>query len=404
MAFARKYLLLYILGITWSHAQFPRIMLPDSLSSYAEISFLDVSTSSQELYAAFGHCGFRITDPLYGLDIMFNFGVFDFEVPDFYLKFIKGEMHYLLDVFHMRQYVPFVLQENRSIDVYEFQLNNEQKQRLYAYLLAIYRSDSREYIYDYMYRNCATKLRDALLEALPEVELNYAYVSEKKKSFREVIMASLEAYPWLSLGIHTILGQPVDEMLEPAEYLFLPLYLRKSIDQAKIQYPDTTYALVDRRYVLIQSHVQEEPTWITPWRLAWLLLLGVIVFTWIEMRRKTISYVCEIIWLACTGVAGCVIMVVWLGTSHSSVAWNIDLLWAAPTHLLMALALLMRWGRERLIHYFYFYIGILCLLLPVLLTTNQRLSIDLLPFWLIFLFRMSCHLWHRYSAHSSTAG
>ena len=61
------------------------------LSTEAEISVLTVGPGSS-LNDAFGHNGFRINDPTYGIDLVFNYGVYDFDAPNFYLKFARGKL------------------------------------------------------------------------------------------------------------------------------------------------------------------------------------------------------------------------------------------------------------------------------------------------------------------------
>ncbi len=60
-------------------------------SSGLRISLLTCSPGS-ELYSTFGHSALRIVDTTAGTDIVYNFGVFDFYDPDFYLKFVQGKL------------------------------------------------------------------------------------------------------------------------------------------------------------------------------------------------------------------------------------------------------------------------------------------------------------------------
>src|SRR5690606_33053880 len=67
------------------------------LSDTAEISVLTIGQGSS-LNDAFGHNGFRIKDDIKGTDLVFNYGVYDFEAPNFYLKFAQGKLDYLIGV------------------------------------------------------------------------------------------------------------------------------------------------------------------------------------------------------------------------------------------------------------------------------------------------------------------
>ena len=138
--------------------------LPDTLSSSATISLLTTGPSSKELYAAFGHSGIRIKDSTQHLDVLFNYGVFDFSQPNFYLNYIKGYLIYSLGLFDMRRYVAQTKKEGRSLLTQRLSLDSNTQQALYERLLTNYTPEKRYFRYDYIYKNCATKIRD-LLEA-----------------------------------------------------------------------------------------------------------------------------------------------------------------------------------------------------------------------------------------------
>src|SRR6056297_1612071 len=67
------------------------------LSEHATISILTCAPG-EELYSVFGHSAIRVNDPVNELDLVFNYGTFDFNTPYFYLKFGHGSLDYLLSV------------------------------------------------------------------------------------------------------------------------------------------------------------------------------------------------------------------------------------------------------------------------------------------------------------------
>ena len=62
-----------------------------------EISLLTCS-SGQESYESWGHSAIRVIDYDNSTDITYNFGVFNFNTPNFYLKFIQGKLKYKLGI------------------------------------------------------------------------------------------------------------------------------------------------------------------------------------------------------------------------------------------------------------------------------------------------------------------
>ena len=52
----------------------------------------------EELYSTFGHTALRIKDPNNALDVVYNYGYFDFRTENFYFKFVKGDLQYYMNV------------------------------------------------------------------------------------------------------------------------------------------------------------------------------------------------------------------------------------------------------------------------------------------------------------------
>jgi hypothetical protein len=66
-----------------------------SLSEQAKVSILTCGTGP-ESYAMYGHTGIRIQDKVIGLDVVYNYGAFDFSTPNFIGRFVKGDLQYFI--------------------------------------------------------------------------------------------------------------------------------------------------------------------------------------------------------------------------------------------------------------------------------------------------------------------
>ena len=64
-------------------------------SDATEISVLTCGPG-EELYSTFGHSAFRIKDSHNHIDIVYNYGMFNFNAPNFYTNFAKGKLIYKL--------------------------------------------------------------------------------------------------------------------------------------------------------------------------------------------------------------------------------------------------------------------------------------------------------------------
>jgi len=65
------------------------------LSEFSEVSIVTAGPGD-EFYEAFGHSAIRIKDPVLNFDLIYNYGIFDFNQPNFYSNFAKGNMIYSL--------------------------------------------------------------------------------------------------------------------------------------------------------------------------------------------------------------------------------------------------------------------------------------------------------------------
>ena len=104
------------------------------LSKDATISILTCSPGN-ELYSLFGHTGIRVIDKANNLDIVFNYGTFDFQTQGFYFKFAQGLLPYKLACSEFRYFLPSYKEEKRSVYSQTLNLDSIQKQYLMDLLL-----------------------------------------------------------------------------------------------------------------------------------------------------------------------------------------------------------------------------------------------------------------------------
>ena len=97
------------------------------------ISLLTCSPGS-ELYSAWGHSALRVRYPELGADMVFNFGLFDFNTPNFYVKFVRGQLKYMLGIQDIRDFVASYEWEGRAIVEQKLNLTVEQKSEIIARL------------------------------------------------------------------------------------------------------------------------------------------------------------------------------------------------------------------------------------------------------------------------------
>jgi len=103
------------------------------LSSKAEISVITCDPGS-ELYSSFGHSAFRVLDRSIGLDQVYNYGTFNFNTNNFYIKFARGKLLYDLSSYPFHYFLRDYVQENRTVIEQVLELDELSKQQFFNFL------------------------------------------------------------------------------------------------------------------------------------------------------------------------------------------------------------------------------------------------------------------------------
>lgn len=309
------------------------------LSPEARISVITCGPWQGELYSAFGHSAFRVYDPLLNIDLAFNYGVFDFDQPNFYLNFARGYLYYKLGVYEYPLFEEYYIYHGRFIHEQVLNLTPAQKQRLFDYLEWNALPENQNYRYDYFNNNCATKIHDVVKEVFGDtVTFNMSYITTRY-SLRELTDLYLKYQPWGDLGIDICLGLPIDREAPPEAYRFLPDYIESAFDYAVIQHNNRTVPLVKQKNIIFEP--EEDVTSTTlfhPLLVTSLLFVIAAIVSYRDIKRKSLLDLFDMLFLTALGLIGWLLIFLWTATDHETSAMNMNLLWALPTHLIVVFA------------------------------------------------------------------
>ncbi len=197
-----------------------------TLSENAEVSVLTCGTGD-EVYSLFGHTAIRINDPSNGIDLVYNYGAFDFDTPNFVVRFSKGDLQYFVTVGRFSDFLYSYNYEQRSVVEQTLNISRQQKQQLFDQLTETLVSDDRFYTYKFIDRNCTTMVVDILNDILGEKVL--VKVDDKEPTYRDILFPYFDNHFYEQLGTSIIFGTKVDER---GEKIFLPIELWNSIESA----------------------------------------------------------------------------------------------------------------------------------------------------------------------------
>ncbi|MDY0201506.1 MAG: DUF4105 domain-containing protein [Tenuifilaceae bacterium] len=357
-------MLAFLAIVKTASAQLPEV----TLSENAKISLLTCS-GGEELYSIFGHSAIRVHDPEYGIDWVFNYGVFDFNDPDFYPKFVRGKLNYILAVSSYKNFEIGYIFEERSIYEQVLNLSLNEKQMLLDSLSINYLPENRYYLYDFLFDNCATRIRNILVETTPR-PLNFDYSTfDEGLSFRELLMPNLVDMPWAGLGINLLLGVSADRTAHPWEYMFLPEHLMAAFENVSVANDSILAPLSQSPSVLLEgktlsgSSLRQAPLMVFI-----LLLLLSFYVTYVNLRKSKLNYWFDRFLFGIAGLLGVVLAFQWFGSDHTVMANNFNLIWAHPLHLVAAITMSLK-GMKKIVR---IYFGI-----------NSILMVLLMLFWVI---------------------
>ena len=346
------------------------------LSEQAQISVLTVGPGTS-LNDAFGHSAFRIKDKTNGLDVVYGYGEYDFDAPNFYLKFAQGKLNYLISKTDFNLFYSAYRYYNRRVDEQILNLNIAQKQALYNTLVENYKPENRKYLYDFFFDNCATKIKD-VLDRASENTVKYSLPSNYNPStFRTLIQENLTKNSWGSLGIDIALGAVIDQYATPEQHMFLPKNIYRFFNVARIE----NTPLVKRKHTIYEPSQTRTRTQFlySPIFILGLLSIFILVITYIDFTTHKRTRVLDSTLFFITGLAGLIVLLLWFATDHGATKNNYNLLWANPINLMLCVVFFKRIIGSWITRYLKFLVLLLCLMVFHWVTKVQVFAVGLIP-------------------------
>lgn len=287
------------------------------LSDQAKVSILTCGRGD-ELYTTFGHTAIRVQDTINQLDIVYNYGMFDFSTPNFYAKFVKGDLQYFVAACSFPDFLMEYQMTEREVIEQTLALPQPKVQELFETLNASLYSEDRYYTYKFIDRNCTTMVYEKINTILGKPLLKK--VDDTSISYRQLLYPYFDNHFYFKLGINIIFGAKTDAK---AEKMFLPIELLHSLNQTQWQG---------------KSLVSAQKTWVKGQPLPMVssflnsIWLVVVVLLLIALSRK--SFVYNTYWIV-SGLLGTFLCIVGLYSQHEEVLWNYNALLFNPLFLLL---------------------------------------------------------------------
>ena len=344
-----------------------------------------------DLYSIFGHSAIRVIDDATGSDKVYNYGTMDFDDPSFYLKFMKGQMHYFLSVEDHAAFMDSYRFEKRSVIEQKLQLSCSARLKLLDALNLNAKPENMYYDYSFLYDNCSTRIRDIIANNSRSLLRFNNILPARIPTFRNMIHEYLHKgqQHWSKLGIDLLLGANIDKKVTTEQAMFLPDYLMKGFDSASILVrpePKALIPIVSARSYLYRPPVTElTMSWFNPYLLLAVVSILLLILSFKKSNSEKTAVIIDKILFLISGLLGVLMLTLWLGRDDTVCRNNMNLVWALPTHVIAAFFI----GKHKLWLKLYFrFSGIAgALLLLGWAWWPQQLNNALIPFVLLIVIR-----------------
>ena len=300
---------------------------PDSI----EVSLLTCQPHD-EVYSLYGHTALRWHDLRTGLDIAFNWGVFNFKAPHFVARFVFGLTDYELGAYPYNIFQKEYQHFGSMVTEQVLNLNGEEIMRLEGLLQQNLQPENRVYRYNYFYNNCTTKARD-IIEQCVNGEVKYAEREDFTPSYRDMVHEMTRNKRWAQWGNDLLLGIKADQPTTLREQEFLPHNLMYDFDRAQIYENGVYRPLVKERRIAVPAGVQiinkEFP--LSPmFSFMALLTIGIVLFA-IQWKRQSLFILWDALLMVISGIIG-VVLFLMLFSQHPTVSLNLQFILFNPIH------------------------------------------------------------------------
>lgn len=309
-----------------------------SFNSFSQSSLLlseDASVSvftcgkGDELYTVFGHTAIRIKDDVNNLDVVYNYGAFDFRTENFYGKFVKGDLQYFIVANSYDDFIYEYQMDKREVIEQFLNFSKDKKQELFEKLNTSLSSDERSYTYKFIDRNCTTMVVEKINETVGKKLISK--VDDTSISYRKVLYPYFEDHFWYKLGINIIFGAKTDR---DATQLFLPIELLHSLNKAKVNGKPLVY----KETVVVKDGQEKQSfSFLNSIYFVTTLLLLIIV---INNRTLFLSY------LFILGLLGLFFSLVGFYSFHKELLWNYNVLLFNPIYLVLPFISNKNWFKK----------------------------------------------------------
>ena len=346
-----------------------------------------------EIYSLFGHTAIRYENYTRRIDVVFNYGMFSFNTPNFIFRFVAGETDYQLGITPYSYFEAEYAMRGSSVYQQVLNLTQSEKERLLTILENNYLPENRIYRYNYFYDNCTTRARDKIEECI-EGKVVYPD-SLSGKSYRSIVHEFTAGSPWDEFGIDLCLGAEADKEINKRQQMFSPFYMKYYASNAYIVDAAGTRRplILDETKIVDVEPEEVQPGFIlSPLMCGALFLALCVVMAWGQWKTQRIWWGWDIVLYGLQGLAGCIIAFLFFFSVHPTVGSNWLLILFNPIPLLYLPFMVYKAVKRKKDYYHVGNMVYLTLFITILPFCGQEFNLTVLPLALGLLVTSASHV------------
>lgn len=346
-----------------------------------------------EIYSLFGHTAIRYENYTRRIDVVFNYGMFSFNAPNFIFRFVAGETDYQLGITPYSYFEAEYAMRGSSVYQQVLNLTQSEKERLLTILENNYLPENRIYRYNYFYDNCTTRARDKIEECI-EGKVVYPD-SLSGKSYRSIVHEFTAGSLWDEFGIDLCLGAEADKEINKRQQMFSPFYMKYYASNAYIVDAGGTRRplILDETKIVDVEPEEVQPGFIlSPLMCGALFLALCVVMAWGQWKTQRIWWGWDIVLYGLQGLAGCIIAFLFFFSVHPTVGSNWLLILFNPIPLLHLPFMVYKAVKRKKDYYHVGNMVYLTLFITILPFCGQEFNLTVLPLALGLLVTSASHV------------
>jgi hypothetical protein len=354
-----------------------------SQSSNDTVAYLITCAPGTETYSIYGHSALRIVIPAKNTDTIYNWGVFDFDTPNFTWKFAKGRLDYMLIAQSSKSFLSDYYYEKRSVYSQKINISPGEIKKLIELVNENLKPENRKYRYDFFYDDCSTRIRDLFEKSIGE-KLKYPPPETGRiPTFRDLVAKYQNPYPWLKFGVDLIMGSTADKHAHFRDRMFLPIDMKDELSKTVVHRGDKMIPLLQNPSGILDFPLPsvKQNFFISPPFVFTLLIIVILILAALTKSRKIIRII-DIVIYSVFSVLSILMIFFNFFTDHEQMKWNLNIIWLNPFIIVCLVMLIINktgtvWFRT------VFYISAGFIILNYILPQDFNIGFILLAFILM---------------------